>query len=243
MNYLKPLTLVLLIVLIISSCSKEEPFSSTESIGSSAAEFLKSDKYSKLYIEIDFVAGFKPTNASVNRLRTFLEARVKKPKGIVIDLDDEITSPLITYRGRDFVNIEESNRDVYTSGSTMSAYLQILDGKIYQSTAAGTNYYNTSAAIMAEQIETSTDTLDNVNSDSALSYVLIHEFGHMIGLVDIGSPMIENHSFNNLAGHCSNESCIMWPALNSDALRTFEDDEHLGLGHFCQQDLLASGGK
>ena len=234
---------MLLVILITSNCSKDEPFSSTESIGSSATEFLKSDSYPKLYVEIDYVKGFKPSNKSIDRLKSFLEAVINKPKGIIIDINDEISSPLITYRGRNFVSIEENNRDVYTNGSTISAYLQILNGKIYQSNSAGSNCYNTSAAIMAEQIQTVSDTLDNVNFDSAFSYVLIHEVGHMLGLVDIGTPMVMNHSFNNLAGHCSNESCIMWPDLKSQAITFFEDDAHLGLGNFCQQDLLANGGK
>jgi hypothetical protein len=39
---------------------------------------------------------------------------------------------------------------------------------------------------------------------------LIHEFGHAIGLVDIGVPAITRHRDTEHGAHCANPACIMY---------------------------------
>jgi hypothetical protein len=40
--------------------------------------------------------------------------------------------------------------------------------------------------------------------------ILLHELGHLSGLVDLGLPMVEDHEDADYDGHCDNPDCVMF---------------------------------
>lgn len=235
---------IFLIIVLACNKSERESFSHTNKIGSSAKDFILDQRYTSLHIEIDYVIGHAPSQESITALKSFLVQTLNKPEGIIIDLDDEISPLTTTYTPSNLLFLEEQNRDIFTEGRTIAAYFIILNGKLGDSKAGGSNYYNTSAVLFPEQLKFVSDTLENATLNDLVSVSFIHEFGHMIGLVDLGTPMVQDHSYFNVPGHCSIESCILWPVINENTVNSYlENPDTFGLGEFCLQDLRAIGGK
>jgi hypothetical protein len=54
---------------------------------------------------------------------------------------------------------------------------------------------------------------------------LIHEFGHAVGLVDNGIPMVEPHGDQQHRGHCNDDECVMfWLNEGASDLRKYVED-------------------
>lgn len=71
-----------------------------------------------------------------------------------------------------------------------------------------------------------------------------HEVGHLLGLVDNGTPMQNDHKDEDWGAHCDIDECLMYYAITRDFLGDFllggsvpEFDE------FCIEDLQANGGR
>jgi hypothetical protein len=43
--------------------------------------------------------------------------------------------------------------------------------------------------------------------------ILLHELGHLLGLVNLGLPMVEEHEDPDSVGHCDNPDCNMYHAF------------------------------
>lgn len=87
--------------------------------GSEAQHFLKSGSYASILIEIDYVAGRKPSQGAVDLLVQRLAERCRKPGGITCVFDDEISSGGVTvWSNSSLKSLEALHRDHYSSTGT-----------------------------------------------------------------------------------------------------------------------------
>lgn len=251
MNRLKQFIGILLLTSItIMGCKsgggndQGSEFSSTEDVGASANEFLSSTNYTSLTIEIDYVEGFRPTQTALNNLRSFLQARLNK-SSVSISLDDEITSPGNSpYTAQEAFDVEQEHRDTFTEGNTLAAYFIILDGEFEQQNVLGFAYFNTSMALMGETIDENSGGVNQPSRETVETAVLQHEFGHILGLVDNGTPAIQDHVDEANGAHCDVESCLMYFAVRtSDFMNNLSGGNVPELDSQCIQDLQGNGGK
>jgi len=220
-------------------------FSHTADIGSSAHDFLSAETYTRLLIEIDYVEGFEPEMQSLLNLRTFLSRHINKPLGIEIIVDDKIPSPgLSPYTSREAFETEQSFRDYFTESQTIAAYILILDGEFENQAALGFTYFNTSVAVMGEKISQNSGGAFQAEKVIVESTILNHEFGHLLGLVDNGSPMIQDHLDEDHIPHCDVETCLMFFSVRTSGfMNNFTGGEIPQLDPQCIQDLQANGGR
>lgn len=222
-----------------------EPYAHDLAPGASANDFLAGTEFTGLVVQVQYVAGFRPTDAALQDLQTFLNARLKKPGRIEIRLDAPLQIQSKPSHSADEVRaLEDQHRTVYTEGSTIAAYLLFLDGEF----AGGANvlgiaYNNTSMAVFIEQIAQHTGGPLEPSAETVEATVANHEFGHLLGLVNNGSPMQTEHQDEPNGNHCDNENCLMHYSVRlSDFLSNL-----LGgmpqLDQNCLNDLGANGGK
>ena len=242
----------IIISLFIFSCSsdnggtnEQNTFSSTQKVGDSSNEFLAVGDYTSLTIEVDYVEGFQPSQAALNNLKSFLEARLNKPGGISITIDDMISSPGGSpYSSQEAFDIEKENRDTYTQGNTLAAYFLILDGEFEQENVLGFAYFNTSMALLGGTIENNSGGFNQPNKETVETAVLQHEFGHILGLVDNGTPAVQDHVDEANGAHCDVDSCLMYFAVRtSDFMNNLTGGNIPELDAQRIQDLQANGGK
>lgn len=254
---MKNIFLILCTVLCILSCSKDDSgegngvdtSGNTKTTGASANEFLSGDEFSEMYIEIVYVEGFKPTETAINNFVSFLESRLNKPGGIVIE-QRAIASPgILAYSVSDVIDIEREHREKYNSEGQITVFGFFADGEYAENTedssVLGIAYRNTSFAVFEE-------TIRDFGSDAfapALSVlettVINHEFGHLLGLVNAGTTPQSNHQDTEHGKHCSEEDCLMyWTAETGEGLLGMLTGGAVpSLDSQCIADLQANGGK
>jgi hypothetical protein len=71
-----------------------------------------------------------------------------------------------------------------------------------------------------------------------------HEFGHLLGLVDYGTPMAAAHEDSGHAHHCDNQACLMYYGAETiDIAGSLTGGEVPAPDEHCIADLKANGGK
>ncbi|MDT8369855.1 MAG: hypothetical protein RQ745_11645 [Longimicrobiales bacterium] len=194
-----------------------ELFSHTLNPGASARAFLADEEFTALVVEIDVVGALQPGQEALDSLQVFLERRLNKPGGISIVLDESIPSPgLSPYSVAEVRALEEEHRDTFTEGSTLAAYFLFLDGSFETENVLGIAYFNTSMAIFEEVIRNNSGAIGEPRTEVIEATVMRHEIGHILGLVNNGTPMLgaqggpDDHHDEAHGAHCTVEGSLMY---------------------------------
>jgi hypothetical protein len=74
--------------------------------------------------------------------------------------------------------------------------------------------------------------------------IINHEFGHILGLVNAGTPMQEHHQDTPNGRHCTDRSCLMnWVVETGNVVQNLFGGAMPELDQKCINDLRANGGK
>jgi hypothetical protein len=250
---------ILFSFLLIASCKKEDD--NTEvisdfkaenrlSLGVSAEDILSSGNYSKLTVEFVYFGLFRPTELAISNFRSFLSERLNKPGGITIietSVPEVQGSP---FTSAELLAIEDENRTVYTSGDTIAVYVFFANGVSSNDTSTrvtlGTAYRNTSIVIYEKTLQTLAASNPSVALSTLETTTLEHEFGHILGLVNLLDDDIHtNHEDTGHPKHCKVENCLMYFESNtrSKILERFSGRADIPeLDSLCIEDLQAKGG-
>ena len=211
-------------------------------VGWSARDLLASENYSGLTIEIIYAEGYEPTQEALDNLKNLLQNRINKPEGITISTT-AISSPgLAPYSLDDIQQVEENNRSAFNNGDNLAVYGFIADGKYEQSdNVLGVAYRNTSFALFGSQIEENSGGLNEPSKALLESTVTNHELGHLLGLVNNGTPMQNDHQDEENGHHCDNDQCLMyWAAETGDIVSSLAgSDNPPPFDDNCKADLQA----
>ena len=233
-------------------CKKDSDFTNNpdadelhnKSVGASANDLLSAGKYKSLKIEVQYMTGYAPDAAALNHLQNILNSYLNKPAGFSI-VTKEISASSSSVLSIDQVrSIEEQNRTVFTSGDQLGVYFLYTNGKFSDVNVLGAAYRNTSMVIFGKTIHDNSGGLGQVSRTKLESTVLDHEFGHILGLVDIGSPMQTNHKDAAHGNHCNNTNCLMYYASETtDILGVLLTGNIPPFDANCINDMKANGGK
>jgi len=241
-----------ILILAIAGCKKSDTITNLPSInsennkavGASANDLLTSSKYTSVKIEIQYMPGFQPDAAAVNNLTAFLNSLMNKPGGVTVIQTQIVSAGKTVLSLNDIATIEKNNRTVYTSGSQLGVYFLFTDGNYDQGNVLGIAYRNTSMSILGKTIHDNSGGLGQASRTKVESTVLEHEFGHILGLVDLGSPMQVGHKDAAHGAHCNNSNCLMYYASETtDILGILLTGNIPPLDANCKADLTANGGK
>jgi hypothetical protein len=239
-------------ILAMAGCKKTETITNLPSInaennkpvGASANDLLSASKYSSVKIEIQYMPGFQPDAAAVNNLTSLLATLINKPGGVTVVQTQIAASGKTVLSLNDIATIEKNNRTVYTSGSQLGVYFLYTDGNYSESNVLGLAFRNTSMSILGKTIHDNSGGIGQASRTKLETTELEHEFGHILGLVDIGSAMQTNHKDPAHGNHCNNTSCLMYYASETtDILGILITGNIPALDANCKADLTANGGK
>ncbi len=253
--------LILLLTFIISfaflSCSDDtmtnpdpdpDPpftFNSEANPGSSAEDFLKADDFDQLVVEIQYMEGYRPTDEAVDQLKTFLEARLNKGSITMMEPAVIPAAGQNAYSADQIRALEEEHRTVYPEEGILSAYFIFVDGEWDVSdNVLGIAYYNTSMALFGAKIDEASGGLFQHGRDKIEATVMLHEFGHILGLVNNGVDMQENHQDEENGSHCDESTCLMYYSVRTtDFFANVFEGTIPDLDEACIADLRAAGGR
>ncbi|MDZ7772567.1 MAG: hypothetical protein U5K31_07500 [Balneolaceae bacterium] len=228
-----------------SSDDDGEAFNHQRNPGTSAEALLRDSTYTSLAVEVDYMPGHEPTSEALDSLKSFLEQRLNK-SNITVRTPTEIpTGGQQAYSASDVRDLEAEHRNNTTSASssTLEAYIIIVDGEYTESNVLGIAYYNTSTAFFGPTIQSASSGVGAPSQQKIEGTVFRHEFGHIMGLVGVGTPVQASHQTGD-GQHCNRDGCLMEPSVETtDYFANLFDGDIPNLGSYCINDLQANGGK
>lgn len=265
-----------LALLLFLGCSKdaENPSSSSASVdksanllttGASANDILSSSTFDKLLIEIAYVSGFQPTAEAIASLEEFIGATTFKEevefKYSPLSSPNEETLTL-----NEVSDLEKDNRTAYNDGSTLAIYIYFADAPADSDDESenvvtlGAVYRNTSMVIYEATIKELAGRSNVVTVSDVEAATLNHEFGHLLGLVNLGTdPINPEHEDTEIDendvesgnNHCNVDGCLMRAELQFGAsmLKMMQSNVSKGLATIpqldaeCILDLRNNGGR
>ncbi len=213
-------------------------------VGASANQLLSAGTYKSLKIEVQYMTGYAPDAAALNHLQNVLNTYLNKPSGITIVTKEITASSSATLSIEQVRVIEEQNRTVFTTSDQLGVYFLYTNGNFTDNNVLGAAFRNTSMVIFGKTIHDNSGALGQTSRTKLEATVLDHEFGHILGLVDIGSHMQTNHNDASHVNHCINTSCVMYYASDTKDILGFLLTGNIpSFDANCIADMHANGGK
>jgi hypothetical protein len=261
---------------LLTSCSKSSDENTTNesstnlkagnllTTGASARDLLSNENFDKLIIEIAYVAGFEPTFEAISNFEDFLLERTFK-ENIEFKFTSLSTPSEETLTLDEVVDLEEKNRTQYNSENSIAVYIYFADAPSDSDdedeglVTLGAVYRNTSMVIYQSTVEDIANRSSFVTIADVETATLLHEFGHLFGLVNLSTQSVNDHEETtenedgNQEGtnHCNVEGCLMRSELEfgSSMLKQMEKNASKGLATIpdfdaeCILDLQKYGGR
>ena len=237
-------------VFALSSCTKSTDETgqvifnelNNKATGASSNELLSAQK-PVLLLEINYMPGFALQTSTLPNVTSFLANYTKKGSFEVIQKE-------IAASGKDSLSlseisaIERKNRTAFNSANQVAVYILITDGTYNPTNTLGFAYRNTSMTLFGKTIKNSSGGVNQIPTSKLEISTLEHEFGHLLGLVNLGSTMQMNHADPANPRHCNNSKCLMYYQIGSTQfLGSLMNGAIPDIDANCHNDLIANGGK
>jgi len=186
--------------------------------GELAKDYLQNGTCSEILIEVDFVEGFAPGGDALDTLENMLDKHCDK-ESIDTELSDTIDASDVmdVYNVNDIYNLEKKYRNHRNGEGVAVMYILFLNGFYEESEATiGVSYLGSSFAIFKEKvegIEIPHNIRQYVSQSDFENAVVVHEAGHLLGLVNIQYTSVSDHEDPESQHHCIHEECVMFHAL------------------------------
>ncbi len=221
------------------------------------ADFIRSAPYSRLVLEVDAARGWAPRAEAMTEIPAALAAILDKPDGVEAILDQTL-DPVGSDHGWTFSELNalaEATLDLEVDADTVKMHVLFLDGYYVgddpDAVILGLAWGRTKLAVFGQTIATSCQGQVGAGLEERLCAgtersVWVHEIGHLLGLVDNGTPMITEREDPDHPHHDLNEECVMyWAAERQNAVQhlasrlTDSDIAYLDFDDACLADLAA----
>lgn len=252
--------LLLLAFIVLASCKSDD--SSTDdmdnepdpnaanllSVGESAAQLLSAAEFTAVNVEIVYIENMQPRAETIENLEQFLQERLNKPGGITITERTVEQPGMQPFSTAEIAEIEDQVRTVYNQGNTLGVFILFTDGANINDTqfnkTLGTAYRNTSLVIYEETIREFSNETGEPGRVALESTTLNHEFAHLLGLVNLGTPLTTDHEDPINTRHCIVEDCLMFfqTEIQGGIFKMKNLNQITPLDPLCLADLQANGG-
>lgn len=249
---MKRLWIPVLFSLILMGCVKslaDEPVFDptnfhTRPLGSSAKELLSEETFQSMVVEVQYMKGARPHPETLENLEDFLNRHLHKPGGIRVVTKEIPASADSVFSVSSVIDIEQAYRTQFTTNSEIAVYILFASGHYTDPKILGYAYRNTSAVLFSAHIHKRSNKFKKAPRAYLESRILLHEFAHLLGLVNVGSPLVDNHQDEDHGKHCTNKQCLMYYLTDTEDYPSFLIRKAPPrLDEDCLKDLKANGGK
>ncbi|HSP11269.1 MAG TPA: hypothetical protein VLO29_01980 [Salegentibacter sp.] len=251
------LALFLSLFLVLSSCTSDNTNDENKinksanllGLGDSAKDLLSDERYTSMNIEIAYVTGYAPSQEAIEQFSNFLEKRVYKPDGIQISQRAVESSGKAPFDIEEVAAIERDLRENYNVGDEIAVFIYFADGSSEKDEdnrfVLGSAFRNTSMVIYGETIKDFAQRPNAPSKADIEAATLNHEFGHLFGLVDLGTEPQSDHEDEEYAGHCNVPGCLMQASIEfgGGIVDVIDGGNIPDLDDQCVFDLQNNGGK
>jgi hypothetical protein len=218
-------------------------------------DYLTNEKYTRWVIEVDYSKGHAPPTALLNLLHSKL-AQIVFKSTIEFRLDDALDAGSGTWTDAQIRALSKEKLGRKTGGDTVVTHLLFLDGHSEHDTdqgrVLGAAYGHDLIVIFSQSVKDSCKAAlvpQLCNPDPYFRAVTMHEFGHALGLVNNGIPMVRAHEASTCGDrpdrhHSTNRNSVMYCQVESSAIvPIFGNDPPSDFDADDRADFKAAGGK
>lgn len=205
--------------------------------GSAAAALVGPARHARLRVEIDHVQGHRPSDDALALLRQRLEERTDHPGGVEVVVDDVLPPTERALHTIEHLRMLDAvHRDGWPTDEVGVIHVLYLDGAADPSVGdhlVGAAFGPTSIVIFLDAIGEAVGDAPRRMAEVE-RWTLVHEAGHVLGLVGLGAPQVVPHVEAYRHGHCDQPGCVMgWTV----------DERATDFCPRCKDDLRAIGGR
>lgn len=200
------------------------PATSTDDLGAVGANgrAMLRGQYADLIVEIDYQSGVTPDQNAVSHLLDIIRRYADKPAGVTLSGGNEFGSDRTQWTTSDLRATADANRQHYSDADTTVVYILYVRGGLYddgqETNAIGVAHRASEIAVFPEKWSGgSLGALLGSDANVERS-VLVHEWGHLLGLVNISYTSDIDHEDPEHPKHSSNRGSAMYWAIESTAI-------------------------
>ena len=212
--------------------------------GATANDILSDEEYTSITIEVQHMKGFTPDSASLENLKAFLYENTHKPKGIDIVVKEIPSAADHAFTLNQAAEVEKKYRKVFSRKKDLALYILYTDGYYTDPNYLGWAYRNTSIVMFGKKLLESSESTGKPSRTKLETTVLLHEMAHLLGLVNVGTPLQSHHKDDDHGKHCANADCLMYYQIGiNESLSILLRKGIPKLDAACLADLRANGGR
>jgi hypothetical protein len=246
---MKKFILLIACLSVLTTCKKKKQETMINAENNiSPRDILSDAKYKSLDIDIVYDKDYPPSAEMTNNLKSFLNSRINKPGGITVMMREINGSARSAISIEEIREVEKKNRSYYSSGSKAALFIY-MSGSDYNQNQGdakvlGVQYGSTSLTLFVKTMKAFSGGLAQPSYATLETTVTRHELGHVLGLVDHGTQMLNPHKDAAHGAHCDNTNCLMYyQAETSDVVANLLGGKIPEPDGNCINDLRNNGGK
>lgn len=185
-------------------------------VGANGRAMLRSS-HPTMVVEVDVQEGLDPDPAALDHLLGVLGSVTDKPNGIVQAGGNRFASDRTTWSSADLRAVAEQHRSNHSDAETVAVYVLYLRGGFQDEEAIGVAYNASAFAVFPEKWSgTLSQTLGSATAVERA--VLVHEAGHLFGLVNLTYDSRFDREDPEHPGHSNERDSVMYWAIESTAI-------------------------
>jgi hypothetical protein len=194
--------------------------------GQRAADYLRPAPYRSILVELDFVAGADPEQGALALFEQRFEAATGKAVDVVRTGGVPGQGASHRYTLDEIAALEREHRQHFSQGDRAALYVLWLDGGFERDSGEtktlGAAYRGSSVVMFKANLRSAAKASALDLTKPALveveQSVFVHELGHVLGLVNLGTPMVSPHEDAQHPGHSSNQGSVMYWAVETNLI-------------------------
>jgi len=208
---------------------------------------LRDASFTTMVIEIDHAPGYRPYTSSTDLLVERLEQVCEKPGGIRIQYNEVAFEEQASWSAQDVRDEGWENKDASPmDGKTLRWQILFPEGTYEDESVLGVAVDASTMALFSDAIEEADGLFGRPSVEDVENSVIVHEAGHLLGLVNLVYTSPVDHEDPDHPGHSSNDDSVMYWAIESTGLvnfitgdlpTTFDDDDLADLAGLASGDI------